>query len=251
MSDDTWCFELDQYLDSELTAENMRQMDAHLGQCASCAGDALHRLQLKRATCAAGKRYKPSAEFRLHIEKQVARKHRDRSWAWIPALSLATVLLIAAVVGIGRWYEGTRSQQLLAELADIHVADLASQTPVDVVSSERHTVKPWFQGKLPFTFDLPELQRTPFTLLGGRVAYLQHEPGAHLLYKVGAHNISVFIFRDSPEIDLVFPGRDSSRRVLSFHVESWSSDGLRYFVFSDSSPEAIQELSRLLKQAGA
>ena len=161
------------------------------------------------------------------------------------------MLLLASVVTIGRWYERARSQQLLAELADIHVADLASSTPVDVVSTDRHTVKPWFQGKLPFTFDLPELEGTGYKLVGGRVAYLEHEPGAHLLYDVGAHHISVFIFRDRPEIERVFPTRDSSRRVLSFHVESWAAGGLRYFVFGDASLESIRGLSRLLKQAGA
>jgi len=251
MPDDSWRPKLDQYLDSELPAEEMRGMDAHLRECAPCASEALARLQLKRATRLAGQRYAPSADLRRRIERQVAAKSRARRvWLWVPALAMA-MLLLASVVTVGRWYERTRSQQLLAELADIHVADLASSTPVDVVSSDRHTVKPWFQGKLPFTFDLPELQATGYKLVGGRVAYLEHEPGAHLLYDAGAHHISVFIFRDTPQIERVFPARDSSRRVLSFHVESWAASGLRYFVVGDASPGAIQGLSRLLKQAGA
>jgi anti-sigma factor RsiW len=250
MPDDSWQPKLDQYLDSELSAEEMRGMDAHLRECPSCAGDALRRLQLKRATRLAGQRYTPSADFRRRIERTVAAKSRpERRWLWVPVLAAAVVLL-AAVVTVGRWYERSRSQQLLAELADIHVADLASSTPVDVVSSDRHTVKPWFQGKLPFTFDLPELQGTGYKLLGGRMAYLGHEPGAHLLYDVGAHHISVFIFRDRPEMERAFATRDSTSRILSFQVQSWSAGGLRYFVFGDASPEAIQGLSRLLKQAG-
>lgn len=250
MPDDVWQPKLDQYLDSELSAEEMRGMDAHLRQCSTCASDALRRLQLKRAVRVAGQRYTPGADFRQRIERQVAAKSRPRRrWLWVPALAAIAVLLVAVVM-IGRWNERSRSEQLLAELADLHVADLASPTPVDVVSSDRHTVKPWFQGKLPFTFDLPELQGTGYTLTGGRMTYLQHEPGAHLLYNVGAHHISVFIFRDRPEIDRVFPVRDSTRRVLSFHAESWAANGLRYFAFSDASPEAIEGLCRLLKQAG-
>jgi anti-sigma factor RsiW len=248
---DDWAPKLDQYLDSELSAEEMRGTDAHLRECASCASEALLRLQVKRATRLAGQRYAPSAEFRRRIERQGAKRGRPRRFLlWVPVLAVA-MLLLASVVTIGRWYERARSQQLLAELADIHVADLASSTPVDVVSTDRHTVKPWFQGKLPFTFDLPELEGTGYKLVGGRVAYLEHEPGAHLLYDVGAHHISVFIFRDRPEIERVFPTRDSSRRVLSFHVESWAAGGLRYFVFGDASLESIRGLSRLLKQAGA
>jgi anti-sigma factor RsiW len=251
MPDDTWQPKLDQYLDSELSAEEMRGMDAHLRECASCASAALGRLQLKRATRLAGQRYIPNAEFRRRIEQQVAAKGQPRRrWLWVPAL-VAVVVVLVAVVAVGRWYQRSRSQQLLAELADIHVADLASPTPVDVASSDRHTVKPWFQGKLPFTFDLPELQGTGYTLVGGRMAYLQHEPGAHLLYDVGAHHVSVFIFRERPEIERAFPVQDSTSRVLSFHVESWAAGGLRYFAFSDASPEAIEGLCRLLKQAGA
>ncbi len=251
MPDDSWRPKLDRYLDSELSAEEMRGMDMHLRECAPCASQALGRLQVKRATRLAGQRYVPSADFRRRIERQVAARDRSRRfWLWIPALAMAT-LLLASVVTVGRWYERSRSQQLLAELADIHVADLASPTPVDVVSSDRHTVKPWFQGKLPFTFDLPELLGTGYTLVGGRVAYLEHEPGAHLLFDVGAHHISVFIFRDTSQIERVVPARDSTRRVLSFHVESWAAGGLRYFVFGDASLESIQGLCRLLKQAGA
>ena len=251
MPDDNWQPKLDLYLDSELSAEEMRGMDAHLRECPSCSGDALRRLQLKRATHLAGQRYTPSAEFRRRIQRQVVAKGRPRpGWLWVPVLAAAMVLF-AAVVTVGRWYERSRSQQVLAELADLHVTDLASATPVDVVSSDRHTVKPWFQGKLPFTFDLPELQGTGYTLVGGRMAYLEHEPGAHLLYNVGAHHISVFIFRDRSEIERAFPARDSSSRVLSFYLESWGAGDLRYFVIGDASPEAIQGLSRLLKQTGA
>jgi anti-sigma factor RsiW len=247
---DVWQPKLDPYLDSELSADEMRGMDAHLRDCPSCASDALGRLQLRRANRMAGHRYTPSPEFRRRIEQQVsAKRHPSRRWTWIPALAMAAVVLLASAVSIGRGYEHSRSQQLWSELADLHVADLASHAPIDIVSSDSHTVKPWFQGKLPFTFDLPEPQGTGFTLVGGRMAYMQHEPGAHLLYDIGAQHVSVFIFRDGPEIGRDFLTRDFTRRVLSFHVESWATNGLRYFVFGDASPEAIERLCSLLKQA--
>jgi anti-sigma factor RsiW len=252
MPEDPWQPKLDQYLDNELPAEETRALEAHLRECPSCAADALHRLQLKRATHFAGKRYTPIADFRRRIEQQVAAKARPRRrWLSVPAFALAAVVLLAALVTAGRWYERSRSERILGELADLHVADLASPSPVDVASSDRHTVKPWFQGRLPFTFDLPELQGTGFTLVGGRVTYLQHEPGAQLLFNMGAHKLSVFIFRDRPEIERAFYLRTSSGRVLSFQVESWAKNGLRYFVFGDASPEAIHQLSTLLQQAAA
>jgi anti-sigma factor RsiW len=138
---------------------------------------------------------------------------------------------------------------LLAELTDLHVANLAASTPVDVVSSDRHTVKPWFQGKVPFSFNLPELAGSPFTLVGGRLTYLDHEPGAHLIYNVGAHHISVFIFRSQPQFDRVFSAQQSSRDVLNFHVNSWSTHDLRYFVVGDASEESVRQLSAMLEKA--
>ena len=76
------------------------------------------------------------------------------------------------------------------------MATLASASPVDVISADRHTVKPWFQGKIPFAFNLPELQNSEFSLLGGRMTYLDQTPGAHLIYDVRKHHISVFIFQE-------------------------------------------------------
>src|SRR5262249_53781457 len=94
----------------------------------------------------------------------------------------------------------------------------------------------------------PELQNTEFTLLGGRVAYLDRSSGAHLIYQVRKHDISVFIFPDSAGTAGL---EDSSKvhREQTFNVESWSQDGLRYIVFGDTNPEDIQKLSSMLKAA--
>ena len=125
------------------------------------------------------------------------------------------------------------------------MATLGSPNPVDVVSSDRHTVKPWFQGKIPFTFNLPELQNSDFTLIGGRVAYLGQTSGAHLIYQIRKHEISVFMFPENAFASLG-SGSEVGRRQ-TFNVETWAQDGLRYVVFGDAAPEDIQKLSALLK----
>jgi anti-sigma factor RsiW len=118
---------------------------------------------------------------------------------------------------------------------------------VDVLSTDRHTVKPWFQGKIPFTFNLPELQGSEFTLLGGRVTYLAQTPGAHLIYQFRKHQISVFIFQDRGEETASLPS--GPMHTLSFTVESWAQNGLRYFVVGDAGAADIQALSQLLRDA--
>jgi len=90
------------------------------------------------------------------------------------------------------------SERATTEIVDLHVATLASANPVDVVSGDRHTVKPWFQGKAPFSFNLPEFSGTQFKVVGGKIAYVENHVAAQLLLGSGKHEISVFIAQDRP-----------------------------------------------------
>ena len=137
---------------------------------------------------------------------------------------------------------------LTAEVADLHIATLAANAPPEVLSSDRHTVKPWFQGKIPFTFNVPELAGSDFTLVGGRVTYLEQAPGAHLIYQVRKHEISVFIFLNRNRDMRELPTRAFNAR--SFNTETWTQNGLRYFVVGDASADDIRALSKLLQDAG-
>jgi anti-sigma factor RsiW len=242
---------LDAYLDGELTSTEASVLSAHLRGCNSCAPYALERTQLKRAIATAGKRYHPSTKFREKIAKvsgaKIGRAGRRISWGWIVAAPAIVVLIISIAVNSYLSRENADRQRVYSELADLHVATLASATRVDVLSTDRHTVKPWFQGKIPFTFNLPELQGTEFTLIGGRVAYLAQNPGAQLMYQISKHEISVFIFQDRGTETANFPSGVTN--ALSFNTDAWTQNGLRYFVIGDVSPGEIQTLSKLLQDA--
>jgi anti-sigma factor RsiW len=250
MACDLWRAKIEAYADGELPAAEQAAFDAHLPNCAACAADALARVQMKRAMATAGKKFTPSAEFRQRIEKQISsRPKSSRLKAWLPGLAVAAAVLVIALAAGNRWM-ASQERRTLGEIADLHVATLASGTPVDVVSTDRHTVKPWFAGKLPFTFNLPELQGTPYTLIGGRVTYLHQTPGAQLLFQVRQHRISVFIFQDRPGLDFTSGANGSVSRQLSFNMESWSEGGLRYVAISDVDSGSLRQLCDLLKAAG-
>jgi len=247
---ETWKAKLDTYLDGELPEAETRTFDGHVRSCQSCSADALARIQMKRTIQVAGRRFTPSAEFRRRVQQGIASKpRRGLSLGWMFALAAAVILAVGALT---LTYVGTRSDrgQVFSEIADLHVATLASSSPVDVISTDRHTVKPWFQGKIPFAFDLPELRNSEFSLLGGRMTYLDQVPGAHLIYDVRKHHISVFVFQ---ERSLRLPGRlnenSSAPKYVSFNVETWSQGGLRYFVIGDASAADIDGLARLFKDA--
>jgi anti-sigma factor RsiW len=245
---ESWKAKLDTYLDGEVPDQEMRSFDAHVGSCPSCSSDALARVQMKRAIQAAGKRYTPSAEFRERIQRKITAKSR-RSFrpAWTFAAAATVVLVVGALTSI---YLGTRSgrNHVFSEIADLHVETLASSSPVDVISTDRHTVKPWFQGKIPFAFNLPELQNTEFSLLGGRMTYLDQAPGAHLIYDVRKHHVSVFVFQER-SLPARLDGNSLSPKQLPFNLETWSQGGLRYFVIGDASAADIDSLAKLFKAA--
>lgn len=249
---ENWKILLDVYVDGEVPSEQMHAFDTHVRNCASCATDILARVQIKRAVHVAGRRYIPSAEFRREvyptIEVKPLRKMLNLNW------TMAVAMAVIFVTGLAVTYRGRyrigQDRAVYGELTDLHVATLASLSPVDVVSSDRHTVKPWFEGKIPFTFDLPEQHNSEFSLLGGRVTYLGQTPGAHLIYMVRKHEISVFIFPER-----AFPGEREERsrlvKELSFNVETWTHAGLWYCMVGDVSANDLDNLAELLKGAGS
>ena len=247
MACEQWRDKLDLYADGELASADAAALATHLRNCSACANDVLERVQLKRSVQAAGRRYQPSAQLRKKIIGSVTRKAVP-SFNWRLVAVMAILVLVAAVAlssYIG--HEREARQHVYSELADLHVSTLASATPVDVISSDRHTVKPWFQGKIPFTFNLPELQGSDFSLVGGRVTYLEQSAGAHLIFQVRQHKISVFIFPERGTEMSRLPSGPANQ--ASFNMESWTQNDLRYFAVGDANENDIRALSKLLQTA--
>jgi anti-sigma factor RsiW len=242
---ESWNAKLDTYLDGELSEAEIRTFAAHVRNCPSCSADALPRVQMKRTIQVDGRRFAPSVEFRRRMQQKIAPKpRRGPRLGWIFAAVAAAILAVGTLTST---YLGTRfgRDQVFSEIADLHVATLASSSPVDVISTDRHTVKPWFQGKIPFAFNLPELQHSEFSLLGGRMTYLEQTPGAHLIYDVRKHHISVFVFQER-----ALPAsleKSFSPQGQPFNLETWSQGGLRYFVIGDASTADIDSLAKLFK----
>lgn len=243
---------LDAYVDNSCSPEDSTSIEEHLRTCSSCATEALNRVQIKRATRAtAATRFVPSPEFRRRIEKSVQSKRKPlRLIWWLPALSALAAAIFIAAVTIGLWTRHAAREQAMTELLDLHVATLASANPVDVVSSDRHTVKPWFQGKLPFTFNVPELDDSPYKLIGGKLTYINHNPAAQLLFEIRKHELSVFILQQSPGLRLP-EFQTSAFREKGFSIENWNQNSLRYIIIGDAGPSDVHALADLLRSAAA
>ena len=247
MTHESWIAQLDAYLDGELASAEMEKLDAHLRECAACAAESLRRLQWKKMVHTAGQRYRADSVLREKVRGSVMSRQPGQAWwRWTAVATVAAALFVVGVFGVLEHRSRVvRQNQIVSELVDLHVSTLASASPVDVVSTDRHTVKPWFAGRIPFTFNLPELQGSPFELVGGRVTYLEQAPGAELIFKVRKHQISVFIFQERA-VASDFPAREDAQ---SFHFESWKQGELSYFAIGDASAGDLIALRTLLQNA--
>ena len=244
MNCDLWQHKFDAFVDMELSSAETRDFEEHLRGCPACSAEALARQRLKSQTRLAGQRFEPSAEFERRIIPASAPQRAG--WSWMPALVAAAAALLLVLGGLS-WRQRTVERQLVSQLVDQHVASMASVNPVDVVSTDAHTVKPWFQGKVPFSVDIPDLHDTQFTLLGGRIEYFQQSPAAQLIFAVRQHRISVFIFREVGET-AALGEQTAPIRKAGFQTQSWTEDGIRYFAISDVNPQDVRQLCDLLKR---
>lgn len=148
---------------------------------------------------------------------------------------------------------GSRAASLgrvVGQVVDLHVAALGEAAPLDVLSSDAHTVKPWFEGKLPFAFDLPDLSGTGWELAGGRLTSADGAPAAQLILKVRRHRVSVVVFSDSTGMGRRLSTLGDRELSRGFRLLSWTANGLRYVAVSDTGPEDLRTLAeRFLRAA--
>ncbi len=249
--------------DGELSADQLAAANEHLAGCPACTSNALYQSLLKSAAAKAGQRYTPP----LHLQDRLTRLASSRREAPGPRTShvypsqwrlrglgwaaAAVLLLVSAstmlVQRTTRKAEIASAEHaaLVTEVFDQHVATLAGGLPPQVLSTDRHTVKPWFQGKLPFSFNLPESLPRDTTLDGANLAYLHNQPVAQLLYSIGKHRVSVFV-REKPGAAST---EEAPAEHAGFHVMDFRTDDLEGVAVSDVDPARLAELVSAIRQA--
>jgi anti-sigma factor RsiW len=246
--------------DGELSGEQLANANEHLAGCPHCTTSALSQSLLKSATARAGQRYSPSPHLLERLSHQTARlaprppgshsrmgpgfAQRLAAFGWIAAAAMLLVS-VSLVLLQRKTQQATIASALATEVFDQHVATLAASLPPQVLSSENHTVKPWFQGKIPFSFNLPEGLPSDTTLDGANLAYLNDRPVAQLLYRIGKHRVSVFV---TARADKTSPAAIPAEHA-GFHVMSFGTDALEVIAISDVNPARLADLVRLFEQS--
>ena len=214
--------EIQRYADGEL--DDAAALEQHLRDCATCANAVVAEMQLKRAVREAARTMPPDA-LRARVRRRVIGGERPYAWMAVAAAIALVVGGILAAAAVGTLTSAR-------ELADLHTTIIASANPVDVVSTDRHTVKPWFEGKLPFSFDIPELAGTPFHVIGGRVVWAHGQPVAYVMIGKGGHKLSLFVAQV----------RLPSSGMRGFESVSWRANGLTYVLVGDVPRSDLDQL---------
>jgi len=234
------------YLDGELASDEATPLLQHLQECPHCAARIAEIVSIRRRLSAAKTRFTPDPAFKRRVQQGIAPERKKKSF---PLQWVAVAACLALMVATFEWRQYSVRSEALREVADLHISALASANPVDVVSTDRHTVKPWFQGRIPFTFNLPEFGGTGFNLLGGKVVYLQQQPAAQLIVAMNQHKISVLILKETGESSRLFAFPGGLQNRDTFNTTTWVSHGLRFAVVGDAEAVRIEQLADLMKQA--
>jgi anti-sigma factor RsiW len=253
--------------DGELSWDQQASANKHVAECSSCTSKALYQCLLKSATAKAGQRYAPPPQLQYRLvrlaseadsESQATRDRepvspsrliwgfRSVGWAVAALLLLFAVSMIfvqratqrAEVASVGK-------AALVSEIFDQHVATLAGNMVLEVVSTDRHTVKPWFQGKIPFSFNLPQNLPSDATLDGANLTYLRNQPVGQLLYSIGKHRVSVFLRQESGKAR----EKEFHAERSGFHVVGFGTNELEGIAISDVDPARLAELVYAIKHA--
>ena len=240
--------ELTAYLDGELDLTSALAFERHLEECTDCARALAARRALREAIGAAGLRYRPTpAQTRRLRQAATAEPAAPRWPSWRSLQALAALLLVAvASWSLGRVWPPRPAPDLSEQVVSSHVRSLLAGHPADVASTDQHTVKPWFTGKLDYSPTVVDPAAKGFPLVGGRLDYLGNHPVAALVYRADRHVINLFTWPAAYTQD----GSDSEPVATArqgFHILHWTQGGMTYWAVSDASEDRLRQLARWLR----
>lgn len=236
------------YVDGELDLANSRETERHLQSCADCRGTEKAIRKLRSALTSDATRYRAPAHLRRNVRAALRREARSTQQTLSPWLMFATGAALAAVIlgfALFQTTRAARSDAIVNQVVANHVRSLLASQLVDVVSSDQHTVKPWFDGKIDFAPEVRDLSANGFPLVGGRLDYLDGKTVAALVYHRNKHPINLFI---TPEpISRSTSPTATNRR--GYNVVVWTYNGMKYWAVSDLNQVELREFTELVREA--
>ena len=226
-------------LDGELDAGHARELETHIAGCAGCAAQLREFRDLRKSMNPSGLRYMAPASLRARIEGKLPARaaganRRSIIQGFVGGAALSAMAASGVLVVVMRQDDDRR---VLGEVVSAHLRSLQAQHLIDVESTDQHTVKPWFNGRLDVAPPVADLTAQGFTLLGGRLDYVDAKPVAAIVYRRRVHIINLFC---APA-----PGAANHAAVMQslqgFNVRRWRDNGLNLWAVSDISADELME----------
>ncbi len=243
-------------IDGELDAGHAADVEAHVATCPSCAGELEAFRAMRAAMASADLKERAPAHLRARIEAALPSSPRRTtgrvasqmtSWRnFLGGLTVGTALSAAvAAMLVVAVIRNDAAQRIDEEVVSAHVRSLQAGHLTDVQTSDQHTVKPWFNGKLDLAPPVVDLTAQGFTLIGGRLDYVDGEEAASIVYRRRDHVINLFVTRQSG----VEHGGAKTETVHGFNVRRWTQNGLDFWAVSDINAGELDEFSQKFRSA--
>ncbi|HVT74491.1 MAG TPA: anti-sigma factor [Lacunisphaera sp.] len=236
------------HLDGELDVVRDAEIVAHLDGCPACADRALAHAARRGLVQEKLPRFTAPAGLEAQIRTSLHAAARPKTtmfppMLWNRLLPLAAALLVTGGLGFRWGMVRARDEAALQNFVSAYVRSAVTGHAIDVVSTDRHTVKPWFGGKLDFTPAVPDLAAEGFPLVGGRIDRIGSRPAAVLVYQRRKHVIDLFVLDASAGAVPATTSRDG------FNVEAWTHDGQQCVAISDLAAPELADFARLWRAA--
>jgi len=237
------------YVDGELDLVGNLEIEQHIQGCSLCTQGYKKHQVLRNAIKAGSLYFKAPADLRRRIQlslrkaakAEAGRRMLPKWWFNIAAPMAAAAVILLALVPFLR---GPSADDLLAgEVISSHVRSLMVSHLADVSSSDQHTVKPWFAGKLNFSPPVEDLAKQGFPLIGGRLDYLEDRPVAALVYQRHRHFINLFVWPSGSDAEV---GTKTISRQ-GYDLFHWTKYGMTFWAASDLNNSELQEFIRLIQ----
>lgn len=246
------------YADGELDSDQADALEAHLRDCTECTRLVEAQRGWQRTMRAGMTRF--AAPDRLRARLAVALSEADdaieapprRHAAWRPlAMAASLAFAIVASSGVTAYFTLPSEQDRIVDsVVSGHVRSLMANHLTDVPSSDQHTVKPWFHGRIDLAPPVDDLAPQGYRLVGGRLDYLDRQPAAALVYQHREHPINLFVVA-APETGNDKPGEITSLSERGYNVLHWTAGGMAFWAVSDLDLAELKEFARLYQARSA
>jgi anti-sigma factor RsiW len=232
-------------LDGELDAGDSRELQAHLETCPPCAAQLAAFRDLRQAIAAADLRIAAPMALRQRIENALPApalrppvKRQPSRRGLLSGFAIGSALSAVAATGVVVMvFRSDPDRSILGDVVSAHLRSLQGGHLTDVLSTDQHTVKPWFNGRLDLAPPVVDLTAKGFTLLGGRLDYVGSKPAAAIVYRRRTHVINLFVLQGQAAA-----AQDTRMETVNgFNVYRWRESGLYAIAISDLNAEELHD----------